>query len=247
MKPAPKPEQRPAEQTHDHHHAHGHDHAHDHTHTHGAHDHGTPPPDLADDPARLAAYRRVLWIALAVNVAMFVVEVLAGLRSGSVSLLADAIDFFGDAASYAVSLAVLGAAAHWRSRTALLKAASMGAFGVFVLGRAAWSWAQGHTPDAATMGSIGALALVANVGVAALLYAHRNGDANMRSVWLCSRNDALSNIAVMLAAAGVFGTHHAWPDLLVAAIMGGLALWSAVQVLNHARLELRQGRQDPAR
>ena len=111
---------------------------------------------------------------------------------------------------------------------------------MLVLARAAWSWAQGHTPDAATMGTIGALALAANVGVAALLYAHRHGDANMRSVWLCSRNDALSNIAVLLAAAGVFGTHHAWPDLLVATLMGSLALSSAGQVLRHARQELQR-------
>ena len=187
-------------------------------------------------------YRRVLWIALIVNAAMFAVELLAGVRSGSVSLLADAIDFFGDSASYAVSLAVLGAAPVWRSRTAMLKAVCMGSFGLFVLGRVAWSSWQGITPDAQTMGVVGTLALIANVSVAALLYAYRTGDANMRSVWLCSRNDAASNLAVMIAALGVFGTQTAWPDWVVALVMGGMALSSSVQVFLHARGEIKASR-----
>jgi Co/Zn/Cd efflux system component len=116
----------------------------------------------------------------------------------------------------------------------------MAGFGVFVIGRALWASAHGSTPDAATMGAIGTLALCANVGVAALLYAYRTGDANMRSVWLCSRNDALSNLAVMAAALGVFGTHSAWPDLAVALVMGGLALTASVQVMRAARQELAQ-------
>ena len=214
-------------------------HNHNHNHSHSHHDHG----DAAHAPP---GYRRVLWIALIVNVAMFVVELLAGVRSGSVSLLADAIDFFGDSASYAVSLAVLTAAPVWRSRSALLKAACMGGFGVFVLGRAAWSAWQGVTPDASTMGLIGLTALVANLSVAALLYAYRTGDANMRSVWLCSRNDALSNIAVMVAALGVFGTHTAWPDLAVAVVMGGMALSASVQVFRHARQEIQAQEQQQA-
>jgi Co/Zn/Cd efflux system component len=184
-------------------------------------------------------YRKILWIALAVNLAMFGVEIAAGLSSGSVSLLADAIDFFGDAANYGVTLAVLSLGLAWRSRAALLKSASMLGFGVFVLGRAAWVANQGGTPDAATMGAIGLLALVANVGVAAMLYAWREGDANMRSVWLCSRNDAIGNLAVMLAALGVFGTGSAWPDLGVAAVMGGLAIWGGWSVMQQARRELR--------
>jgi Co/Zn/Cd efflux system component len=156
-----------------------------------------------------------------------------------VSLQADAIDFFGDASSYAVSLAVLTSAPIWRTRTALVKAACMAAFGLFVLGRATWSVWHGNTPDAGTMGLVGSLALCANVGVAALLYRYRTGDANMRSVWLCSRNDAVSNLAVMAAAIGVFGTHSAWPDLAVAGVMGGLALWSSGQVAKAAWGELR--------
>lgn len=193
-------------------------------------------------------YRKILWFALIVNLAMFAIEIAAGFRSGSVSLLADAIDFFGDAANYGVSLAVLSLGLAWRSRAALLKATSMLAFGVFVLGRAWWVAAQGGTPEALTMGAIGVLALLANVGVAALLYAYREGDANMRSVWLCTRNDAIGNLAVMLAALGVFGTGSAWPDLAVAVVMGGLAIWGGWSVMQQARHELKASRlpQTPA-
>jgi Co/Zn/Cd efflux system component len=200
---------------------------------------GTPSSTNSGTTDAPPGYRRVLSIALAINMAMFVVELLAGVRSGSVSLLADAIDFFGDSANYAVSLAVLSAAPVWRTRSALLKGACMAAFGLFVLGRAAWSAWAGVLPDAHTMGVIGAVALVANLSVAWMLYQFRTGDANMRSVWLCSRNDAVSNIAVMIAALGVFGTQTASPDLLVASVMGGLALTSSWQVLQHARAELR--------
>jgi hypothetical protein len=162
----------------------------------------------------------VLWAALIINITMFGVELAGGLQAGSASLLADAVDFFGDAANYGISLLVLGMALTWRARAALFKGLAMGAFGVFVLGRAAWSAASGTVPEPVTMGAIGALALLANVSVAAMLYAWREGDANMRSVWLCSRNDAIGNLAVMAAALGVFGTGSGWPDLAVAAVMG---------------------------
>jgi cation diffusion facilitator family transporter len=193
----------------------------------------------ADQRSASPRYRKILWIALLVNLAMFGVEIFAGFKSGSTSLLADAIDFFGDAANYAVSLAVLSMALAWRARAALVKGISMFAFGIFVLARAAWSFQQGGAPDAMTMGAIGSLALLANVGVAALLYAYRDGDANMRSVWLCTRNDALGNVAVMLAALGVFGTGSAWPDLLVAALMAGLAISGGWSVIRQARGELK--------
>jgi Co/Zn/Cd efflux system component len=202
--------------------------------------------DATAAQANSPRYRKILWVALAVNLAMFAIEIAAGFRSGSVSLLADAIDFFGDAANYGVSLAVLSLGLAWRSRAAMLKAASMLAFGVFVLGRAGWVATQGGTPEALTMGAIGLLALVANVLVAALLYAYREGDANMRSVWLCSRNDAIGNLAVMLAALGVFGTGSAWPDLAVAAVMGGLAIWGGWSVMRQARHELRVSRSSGA-
>ena len=169
-------------------------------------------------------YRRILWIALIVNGAMFAVELAAGTHSGSASLLADAIDFLGDAANYGLSLWVLAMALAWRARAALVKGVSMLAFGVFVIGRVAWGAWQGIPPEPFTMGGVGLLALAANLGVAALLYAYREGDANMRGVWLCTRNDALGNLAVMGAALGVLGTGTVWPDLLVAATMAGLAI-----------------------
>lgn len=202
---------------------------------HHGHDHASP--EAARDPR----YRRILWAALVINAIMFAVELGAGLRSNSVSLLADAIDFFGDAANYGVSLAVLSMAPVWRAKAALLKGISMLAFGIFVLARAAWVAQSGTVPEAATMGTIGILALAANVAVAVMLYAYRTGDANMRSVWLCSRNDAFGNIAVMLAALGVLGTGTAWPDLAVAAVMASLAIWGGGSVIRQAWHELTQG------
>jgi Co/Zn/Cd efflux system component len=183
--------------------------------------------------------RRALWIALAVNVFMFFAEAAASWSSGSVSLLADAVDFFGDAANYGLSLAVLAMAMHVRSKAAIVKAACMAAFGVFVLARTAWAVQAGKPPEPVTMGAVAVAALVANLAVALLLYRHRSGDANMRSVWICSRNDAIGNMAVGLAALGVFGTGTAWPDLLVAAFMAVLAITGAATVLRHAGVELR--------
>ncbi|MBL8388137.1 MAG: cation transporter [Hydrogenophaga sp.] len=198
-------------------------------------DHDTPDTHTLQNPAR---YRRVLWIALLVNAAMFLVELGAGFSSGSLSLLADAIDFAGDALNYGVSLAVLASALAWRARAAMLKAFSMMGFGLYVLGSALWAVWNGRVPDAPTMGVVALLALLSNLSVAWLLYAFREGDANMRSVWLCTRNDAIGNVAVFLAALGVFGTDTAWPDLLVASLMAGLALHGGWQVLRQARGEL---------
>ncbi len=198
-------------------------------------DHDTPP---AHEIRNLPRYRKVLWAALLINAAMFVVEVLAGATSHSQSLLADAIDFAGDAANYGVSLAVLSAGVAWRARTAMVKAWSMMGFGLLVLGRTAWALWHGQVPDPATMGVVATLALLANVMVALMLYAFREGDANMRSVWVCSRNDAIGNVLVMLAALGVLGSGQAWPDLAVAAFMAVLALQGGWQVLQQAREEL---------
>ncbi|MCC6611637.1 MAG: cation transporter [Burkholderiales bacterium] len=183
-------------------------------------------------------FRRALWVALAVNAVMFLVEIAGGLKSGSVSLLADAVDFAGDAANYGLSLAVLSLGLAWRARAALIKGLTMGAYGVLVLATTAWAAAAGIPPEPVTMGVIALSALAANVGVAAMLYAWREGDANMRSVWLCSRNDAVGNVAVALAAVGVFGTGTAWPDLLVAGVMATLALSAAASVVRQARGEL---------
>ena len=191
-------------------------------------------------------YRRILWIALWVNALMFGVEIVGGWAAGSVSLLADAVDFLGDAANYGISLFVLGLASVWRSRTALLKGLSMGAYGVFVLGTAFWHLRTGTVPEAQTMGAIGVAALAANVLVGFLLYTFRHGDANMRSVWLCTRNDAISNLAVLLAALGVWQAGSGVPDILVATVMGLLGLSSARIVIKHALQELGEAKVAPS-
>lgn len=184
-------------------------------------------------------YRKILWIALIANTAMCLVEIAGSLRSGSVSLLADAIDFAGDAGNYALTLAVLSMGLAVRARVAWLKGLTMMIFGLFVLGKSSWAAVSGATPEAITMGGVAILALAVNVAVALMLYAYREGDANMRSVWLCSRNDALANIAVLLAAVAVAGTDSRWPDLLVAVIIAALGLSSGSSVLRQARSELR--------
>lgn len=182
--------------------------------------------------------RKVLWIALLLNAAMFAVEIVGGLKSGSVSLLADAVDFAGDAANYALSLAVLSMGLLWRARAAWIKGATMGAYGAFVLGKAAWAAAAGTPPEPITMGAVAMLALAVNAGVAVMLFSFREGDANLRSVWLCSRNDAIGNVAVGAAALGVLGTGSAWPDLIVASVMATLALTASVSVIRQARGEI---------
>lgn len=198
----------------------------------------TPPP-LNLDPRQKRNYRRVLWLMLAINAAMFVIEAGAGLMAGSASLQADALDFFGDGANYAISLAVVGMALHYRAGAALLKGASMGLFGAWIVGAVIWHALNGTLPGAVTMSAIGATALGANAASFALLWPHRTGDANMRSAWICTRNDVLGNLAVLLAAAGVFGTHSGWPDLAVALIMASLALQGAALVLRQALQEWR--------
>jgi Co/Zn/Cd efflux system component len=181
----------------------------------------------------------VLLIALVVNFAMFAIEILSSRAAQSDSLLADSIDFLGDGANYAVSLWVLGAAIALRARASLLKAASMAGFGIWVLGSTAVHALAGTVPEAPTMGVVGALALLANLGVAVLLYRFREGDSNRQSVWLCTRNDAIGNLAVLAAAAGVLGTGQGWPDGLVAAGMVLLALHSSYRVAHQALGEIR--------
>jgi Co/Zn/Cd efflux system component len=173
---------------------------------------------------------------------MFFVEGIASLSSGSVSLMADAIDFFGDSANYVLSLTVLSMGMLWRGRAAMVKGITMTVFGLVVWARAAWVMQAGITPEPLTMGAVGLLALAANMSVAAILFKFREGDSDMRSVWLCSRNDAISNIAVMVAALGVFGTGTAWPDLIVAAIMGTLAITAGISVVRHARSDIAEAR-----
>jgi Co/Zn/Cd efflux system component len=186
-------------------------------------------------------WRRALWVALFVNAAMFVAEIGAGVAAGSASLQADALDFLGDAANYAISLGVAGMALGWRARAALLKGVTLFALGLWVVGSTAVHAYSGTLPRAEVMGIVGFLALFANGAVAVMLYRFRSGDANMRSVWICSRNDAIGNLAVLLAAAGVFGTGTGWPDLIVASIMAALGLSGGWQIIRQALAELYDG------
>lgn len=191
------------------------------------------------------SFRRVLWIALAVNAAMFVTELGSSIAAGSTALLADSLDFFADATNYAISLYALALGALARSRAALFKGLTMGAIGLWVLGAAAHKIAVGGVPDAMIMGPVAILALAANVFVAALVYKHRQGDANRESVWLCSRNDAIGNIVVAVAATGVFATGSYWPDIAVAAVMAWLSLGAAWKVVRRALGELAEHRGQP--
>ena len=193
-----------------------------------------PPP-----PRDNLSYRRVLWIALVANAAMFGIELVASIFSGSSALAADAGDFLGDSANYALSLGALAAGGAWLARVALLKGAAMSVYGLAVLAYAAWRAWLGVPPEPITMGVVGLLALAVNFGVAVLLYRFRDGDANMRSVWLCTRNDVIANILVLIAAAGVFSTATVWPDVAVAAILAFLGLSSGRVVIRQALAELR--------
>lgn len=186
-------------------------------------------------------FRTALWIALVVNLTLFVVELIGGAYAHSSALWADALDFFGDAVNYGVSLAVIGASLYWRATVALLKGMTMALFGLVIIGKVIYAYLQGIPPEALTMGLIGVLALLANVFTAVILYAFREGDSNMRSVWLCSRNDAIGNAAVILAAVGVFGTGSLWPDIIVAMIMASLGLTAGYQIVKQALAERALG------
>jgi Co/Zn/Cd efflux system component len=201
-----------------------------------------PPVNLGGSKKQDDVYRRVLWAVLAINAAMFAVEVIAGLAAGSAALQADALDFFGDAANYAISLLVVGMALRYRAAAALAKGATMAAFGLWVIGTVVWHALHEALPSALTMGTVGVAALVANAASFGLLWVYRHGDANMRSAWICTRNDVLGNLAVLLAALGVFGTGIGWPDTIVAAIMAALAIQGAALVIRQAGAELRYGK-----
>ncbi len=179
-------------------------------------------------------YVVVLWIALVLNLGMFVLEVLGASSASSVALFADSIDFFSDGVNFALSLLVLSLALVWRSRLAMVKGVAMVLMGLFVLWRGWQHFSSGSVPEPFIMAWIGFLALFINGLVAYLLYRYRTGDAHMRSVWLCSRNDAIGNIAVILAAAGVFGSSQSWPDLLVALVMATLSIWSGLSIVRMA-------------
>jgi Co/Zn/Cd efflux system component len=192
------------------------------------------------EPQTDERYRRVLWAALAVNLAMFLVEIVASIIAGSVSLRADALDFLADAANYTVALAVVGLALRWRARAALLKGAAMGLFGLWVAAGTVAHAITATVPRADLMGAIGLLALAANIAVAALLYRYRAADSQAMSVWLCTRNDCIANIAVMVAGAGVWVSGTPWPDIAVAATIASLGLSSAMRIIRQARAELHR-------
>ena len=230
------------------HDGHGHDgHAHD-GHAHHAHGpatahaqaeeacgcHGGVPVFDGVDPR----YKRVLWTVIAINAAMFVTEIVAGHLARSQALQADALDFLGDTITYGLSLAVIGASLRIRATAALFKGLSLSLMGAWVLGSTLYHVLILGLPRAEIMGVIGILALAANLASVLLLMRYKDGDANVRSVWLCSRNDAIGNVAVMIAAAGVWGTGTKWPDLIVAAIMASLFLWSSFQILRQSWREL---------
>lgn len=189
-------------------------------------------------PAVDPRWRRALWIALIVNAGMFLAELAAGEIADSRSLQADALDFFGDAANYAISLGVAGLALSWRAKASLVKGATLAALGAYVMIGALVSAFMGASPEPRIMGAVGIAALIANVGVALMLYRFRDGDSNMQSVWICSRNDAIANIAVVGAALGVFGTGTAWPDLIVAGIMATIGISGGIKIIRLALSEL---------
>lgn len=189
-----------------------------------------------------SGWRAALWIALGINATMFLAEIVAGLAAGSASLQADALDFLGDSANYAISLAVAGLALTWRARAALAKGLTLIALALWVVASTVWHAVFRTLPEAEVMGVVAMMAVLANGVVALMLYRFRSGDANMRSVWICSRNDVLGNLAVILAAAGVFGTQTGWPDIIVAAIMAALGLSGGSTIVRHAVVELRSDR-----
>jgi Co/Zn/Cd efflux system component len=190
-----------------------------------------PDPDLG--------YRRILWVALSINLSMFLVEIVASLVAGSVSLRADALDFLADALNYAIALAVIGLSLRWRASAALMKGGIMALFGLWVAGSIVSNALLGAMPKANVMWAIGLLALAANVFVAALLYRYRANDSQAMSVWLCTRNDCIANIGVMLAAAGVWISGTPWPDIAVAAVVAYLGLSSAVRIARRSIVEIR--------
>jgi len=185
-------------------------------------------------------YKRRLWVVIALNALMFIVEMSAGHLAKSQALQADALDFLGDALTYGISLAVIGASIRVRTNAALAKGVSLLIMGLWVFGSTMYRVLYVGVPEAQIMGVIGFLALLANLASVLLLVRYKDGDANVRSVWLCSRNDAIGNVAVMLAAVGVWGTASGWPDLIVAAIMAGLFLSSSFQIIKQALREKQE-------
>ena len=187
-------------------------------------------------------YKKILWVVVAINGLMFLVEVTAGFLADSTALKADALDFLGDTVTYGITLLVIGESLKTRAMVALLKGLSLGAMALFVLGFTLYRVVSIGEPEPLTMGTIGFLALLANMVSVLLLLKYREGDSNIRSVWLCSRNDAIGNVAVIMAGAGVFASGTVWPDIIVAFIIAGLFMHSSVKIARQALSELKKGK-----
>lgn len=187
-----------------------------------------------------ARYIKILWVVVSINFIMFMVESVAGFLADSTALKADALDFLGDAATYAATLLVIGKPLKTRSLIALLKGLSLGAMAVFVLGFTLYRVFVTGEPEPFTMGAIGFMALAANMVSVLLLMKYRDGDSNVRSVWLCSRNDAIGNVAVIIAGAGVFATGTVWPDIIVAFVIAGLFMHSSIKITTQAISEFKE-------
>jgi Co/Zn/Cd efflux system component len=206
----------------------------------GGHDHNPTFDGL--DPI----YKQRLIIVIAINATGFVVEMIAGQLGGSQALQADSLDFLADAVTYALSFAVIGMSLAVRSKAALAKGVSLVLIGLWVAGSTVWRVFYLNQPSAEVMGVVGMLAFAANLATVLLLIRYKDGDANVRSVWLCSRNDAIGNVIVVAAGISVWGTGTPWPDLIVAAIMAALFLSSSFQIIQQARQEMREGDQGHA-
>ncbi|MCU7933549.1 MAG: cation transporter [Candidatus Thiodiazotropha sp. (ex Dulcina madagascariensis)] len=188
-------------------------------------------------------YKTVLWIVIAINATMFLVETGASIAADSMALRADALDFLGDSLTYTITLMAIGHSIHWRASAALFKGVTLALMGAWVLGSTLYRIFIVGAPNEFIMGYVAIFAFSANVFSAILLLKYRNGDSNVRSVWLCSRNDAIGNLAVMIAAGVIYATQSQWPDLIVAFLMATLFLHSASLIIRQAISELRDGQE----
>ena len=187
--------------------------------------------DIDHAALQVASFRKALWVVLLINGVMFVAEFTSAFYAGSVSLQADALDFLGDTVTYAITLMAMGYSLKIRAKVALLKGVSLGMLGLWVYGQMLYYLLNDQMPSYEIMGAMGVIAFVANVVSALLLYRFRVGDSNMQSVWLCSRNDAIGNLAIIVAASGVFATGSAWPDFIVATIMATLSVTASYRII----------------
>lgn len=196
--------------------------------------------DIHEEQLKVKSFKTVLWVVLIINAVMFFVEFSSAFMAQSVALQADALDFLGDAATYAITLVVLSKSLKVRATAALVKGLSMGALGLWVYVRTLMHIYEDSLPLHDVMWTMGLIAFVANLFCAFLLYKYRSGDSNMRSIWLCSRNDAIGNLAIVIAASGVFALGNGWPDFIVATIMATLSISASIQIIKHARTELAE-------